>query len=66
MIHITKGYIESRMMVLPPIEIQEKVVERIEKFYSLHTNITLELNQKLENLKALKSSLLDQAFKGEL
>ncbi|MCF4101034.1 restriction endonuclease subunit S [Gillisia sp. M10.2A] len=66
MIHITKSYIESRMMVLPPMDIQEKVVERIEKFYFLHTNMTLELNQKLDNLKALKSSLLDQAFKGEL
>ena len=66
MIHITKGDIEKRMMVLPPLEIQEAVVSRIEKIYDLHEKLTLELKLKLENMNALKSSLLDQAFKGEL
>lgn len=66
MIHITKGDIEKRMMVLPPLDIQEAVVTRIEKIYDLHEKLTLELKLKLNNMKALKSSLLDQAFKGEL
>lgn len=66
MIHITKGDIEKRMMVLPPLEVQEAVVSRIEKIYDLHEKLTIELKLKLDNIKALKSSLLDQAFKGEL
>lgn len=66
MIHITKGDIEKRLMVLPPLDVQEKVVSRIEKFYDVHEQMTKELNIKLDNMKALKSSLLDQAFKGEL
>lgn len=66
MIHITKGDIEKRMMVLPPLEVQEAVVSRIEKLYDLHEQLTKELKLKLNNMKALKSSLLDQAFKGEL
>jgi len=66
MIHITKGDIEKRMMVLPPIDIQEAAVSRIEKIYEFHEKLTIELKLKLENMKALKSSLLDQAFKGEL
>lgn len=66
MIHITKGDIEKRLMVLPPLDVQEKVVSRIEKFYDVHDQMTKELNIKLDNMKALKSSLLDQAFKGEL
>lgn len=66
MIHITKGDIEKRMMVLPPLEIQEQVVSRIEKLYDLHERMTKELKLKLDNMNALKNSLLDQAFKGEL
>lgn len=66
MIHITKGDIEKRLMVLPPLDIQEKAVSRIEKFYDVHKQMTKELNIKLDNMKALKSSLLDQAFKGKL
>ncbi|EPL7677006.1 restriction endonuclease subunit S [Elizabethkingia anophelis] len=66
MIHITKGNIEKRMMVLPPLDVQEQTVSRIEKLYNLHEKMTKELKIKLDNMKALKSSLLDQAFKGEL
>lgn len=66
MIHITKGDIEKRMMVSPPFNIQEQVVSRVEKLYDLHEQMTKELKLKLDNMKSLKSSLLDQAFKGEL
>jgi type I restriction enzyme S subunit len=66
MIHITKGGIEKRMMVLPPMVVQNKVVKTVEDFYDLHDKLLKSENQKLDYLKALKSSLLDQAFKGEL
>lgn len=66
MIHITKGDIEKRMIVLPPLEIQISVVEHIKKIYNLHEKLTEELKVKLDNIRDLKSSLLDRAFKGEL
>jgi len=66
MIHITKGGIEKRMMVLPPLKVQNKVVKIIEDFYDLHDKLLKIQTQKLNHLKALKSSLLDQAFKGEM
>ena len=66
MIHITKGGIEKRMMVLPPLDIQNKLVEFLEDSYSINNKLLKSQTQKLNYLKALKNSLLDQAFKGEL
>lgn len=66
MIHITKGGIEKRKMVIPPIEVQEDVVNRIHKLKNSTEKLLREQTQKLNNLKSLKSSLLDAAFKGEL
>lgn len=66
MIHITKGGIEKRLMVLPPIEVQHTIVDRIERYYDVNNSLLETQTQKLNHLKALKSSLLDQAFKGEL
>ena len=50
----------------PTIEIQMEVVSKIKKLLNGIQSITELQNKKLDNLKALKSSLLDQAFKGEL
>ena len=50
----------------PAIDIQIKVVNKIKQLLENIQSITEIQNKKLDNLKALKSSLLDQAFKGEL
>ena len=64
--NISKGYIDKLEIPLPEIKIQKKLSK---KFFDYQNGInsTLESQtQKLNHLKALKSSLLDQAFKGEL
>ncbi|SFJ03509.1 type I restriction enzyme, S subunit [Kaistella treverensis] len=45
---------------------QKKVVSTIKLITDTTNNFINEIQIKLDNLKALKSSLLDQAFKGEL
>jgi len=50
----------------PSIEIQEKVVFRIEKLSTQTKNINTQYQQKLFNLKELKKSMLQKAFAGEL
>lgn len=63
---VNKKALEAYEIAIPPLEEQKKIVNTIKTAIPM-INKTQELNnQNLENLKALKSSLLDQAFKGEL
>jgi type I restriction enzyme S subunit len=48
------------------IKKQEESVNRIKSIFDVSNNLVATQTQKLNHLKALKSSLLDQAFKGEL
>lgn len=51
---------------VPNIEEQKRVVKKIKNQENLFETLLNTQTQKLNHLKALKSSLLDQAFKGEL
>lgn len=51
---------------LPPLKIQKKILKKLEEVNSFKDKIVETQTQKLNHLNALKSSLLDQAFKGEL
>lgn len=51
---------------LPDLSIQRQIVDKYESLNKLLENINNEQQSKLIHLKALKSSLLDRAFKGEL
>ena len=58
--------VKSSNIIFPPLNIQQKVVKyldsvskNLEKLKSIQT-------QKMENLKNLKASILDKAFRGEL
>lgn len=48
------------------VDEQKKIVSKIKRLINGTNDLVDELQTKLDNLKALKSSLLDQAFKGEL
>lgn len=50
----------------PDLETQKQIAEKISKLHVVNSALLSELNSKLNHLKALKSSLLDQAFKGVL
>ena len=63
---VNKKALEAYEIAIPPMEVQKKIVVTI-KAAIPKVNKTQKLtNQNLENLKALKSSLLARAFKGEL
>lgn len=53
-------------LALPSISEQEKAVEKFIEMEDTLLKMENEIQIKLDNMKALKSSLLDQAFKGEL
>lgn len=52
-------------LALPSITEQEKAVEKFIEMENTLLKMEKEIQIKLDNMKALKSSLLDQAFKGE-
>ncbi|WP_442902198.1 restriction endonuclease subunit S [Francisella sp. 19X1-34] len=51
---------------LPPLPIQQQTVEYLDSIATKVDKIKQLNEQKLENLKALKASILDKAFRGEL
>lgn len=63
---ITKTMIENLEVPVPDLKTQENIVNYIQKIKQANSKIILEQQSKLTYLKALKSSILDRAFKGEL
>ncbi|WP_334084348.1 restriction endonuclease subunit S [Helicobacter typhlonius] len=51
---------------LPPLETQNQIVQILESKFAHLEKLAQFVNESLENLQRLKSSLLNQAFKGEL
>lgn len=64
--NISKGYIDKLEIPFPEIKIQKKLSKKFFDYQNGINSIVETQTQKLNHLKALKSSLLDQAFKGEL
>jgi type I restriction enzyme, S subunit len=50
----------------PPLPIQQKVVSYLDEISQKMEKIKQIQKEKMQSLKALKASILDQAFKGEL
>lgn len=63
---VNKKALEAYEIAIPPLEEQKKIVNTIKTAIPKINKTQKLTNQNLQNLKALKSSLLDQAFKGEL
>jgi len=51
---------------LPPLKTQQKVVSYLDEISNKMEKIKQIQKEKMQSLKALKASILDQAFKGEL
>ena len=51
---------------LPELPIQQKVVSYLDEISQKMEKIKQIQKEKMQSLKALKASILDQAFKGEL
>jgi len=63
---ITKSMIENFTVPLPPLSIQEKVVEYLDSISEKMEKVKSIQKEKMDSLKALKASILDRAFRGEL
>lgn len=53
-------------IVFPTKECQHEIVQKLDALFAEIDALVLDYTKKRDNLEALKSSLLDQAFKGEL
>ena len=58
--------IKQIQIPLPPLETQKQIVQILESKFAHLEKLAQFVNASLENLQRLKSSLLNQAFKGEL
>ena len=51
---------------VPPLNIQKKIVEQIESRLSMCDSIEQTIDTSLQQAEALRQSILNQAFDGEL
>ena len=63
---VNKKALEAYEIAIPSLKEQQKIVDTIKSAIPKIDKAQELTNQNLENLKSLKSSLLDLAFKGEL
>lgn len=63
---LNKNVIKSLQIPLPPLEIQQKIVEKLDELQKGITELKTQYTTQLEQYDELRNSLLDQAFKGEL
>lgn len=63
---ITKDTLKKVVLKIPPLETQNQIVQILESKFAHLEKLAQFVNASLENLQKLKSSLLNQAFKGEL
>ena len=64
--NISQTYLKELELPLPSIEEQKKIVEYLDDISSKMDRIKALQKEKLQELKALKASILDSAFRGEL
>ncbi len=64
--NLNASMIKDLNIWVPNLKAQKLVVEKINKSNRLNNQLIKAYTQKLTHLKAIKSSLLDQAFNGEL
>lgn len=62
---VNKKALEAYEIAIPPLDVQEEIVKKVQKAIPNVESLSTHLLEKLENLKTLKGSLLDAAFKGE-
>ncbi|MGY8914369.1 MAG: restriction endonuclease subunit S [Flavobacteriales bacterium] len=63
---VPRPFLEEWKIPVPEISIQKKNIERVLQTQERTRQLKSSIEIKLNHLKALKNSLLDQAFKGEL
>lgn len=64
--HITKGKFEESAIALPPLPEQHKIVEEIERRFSITDQIEKTVDHSLKQAERLRQSILKRAFEGRL
>ncbi|MDD2356670.1 MAG: restriction endonuclease subunit S [Thiovulaceae bacterium] len=64
--NISQTYIKELELPLPPLQIQQKTVAYLDEISLKIEKIKQLQKEKMNSLKALKASILDSAFRGEL
>ncbi len=59
-------FIKELLLPLPPLNIQQKTVTYLDKISKKIENLKSVQKEKMQGLVALKASILDQAFRGQL
>ena len=63
---INKTILSDLLLPLPPIAVQEKIVEQINSQMSIVDSIEQTIDTSLQQAEALRQSILKQAFEGRL
>ncbi len=63
---LTKAMVSNFEIPLPPIDVQLKLVKKVDVLDEKNRVLKKQISSKVEDLEALKSSILDSAFKGAL
>ena len=66
MMHVSKGSMEARVVPIPPLEDQAKIVAQLDDLAAETQRLESIYQQKLNALDELKKSLLHRAFNGDL
>lgn len=66
MIHVSKGSMESRIVPLPPLKEQQKIIRRLDTLRAEMQKLEALYQKKIADLEELKKSILQKAFAGEL
>jgi type I restriction enzyme S subunit len=66
MMHVSKGSMESRLVPIPSLHLQSDIVSQLDGLRVETQYLTRLYERKLSALEELKTSLLQQAFSGEL
>jgi type I restriction enzyme S subunit len=64
--NISQTYLKQLEVIYPPLKIQQKVVKHLDEISEKTEKVKSVQKQKMNSLKALKASILDRAFRGEL
>lgn len=64
--HITKRNFENTSIPLPPLEVQQRIVERIETLFAKLDEAREKAESALESFERRKAAILHKAFTGEL
>jgi len=64
--NISQTYIKELELPLPPLNIQQKAVKYLDEISEKIEKLKQVQKEKMESLIALKASILDKAFRGEL